>query len=67
MIRTTITLTFELVTINAVPNIYVLGKSKHLIGEEGTSDTKLKFIDSKTPNIRKQTPSNTSLFTSFMK
>ena len=30
MIRT-ITLTFELVTLNVVPNIYILGKLKHLI------------------------------------
>ena len=32
MIRITISLTFELVTLNDVPNIYILGKSKHLIG-----------------------------------
>ena len=31
VIRTTITLTFELVTLNIVPNIYILGKSKHII------------------------------------
>ena len=29
MIRTTIALTFELVTLNVVPNIYTLGKSKY--------------------------------------
>ena len=31
MIRKTTTLTFELVTLNVVPNIYILGKSKYSI------------------------------------
>ena len=31
MIRTTITLIFESVTLNVIHNIYILGKSKHLI------------------------------------
>ena len=37
MIRTTITLTFELVTLNVVPNIYILGKSKYSIQNPETS------------------------------